>query len=207
MVAHRSDGSGTTSNFTKYLAAAAPTTWTLGSGDTVNWAADTQAGNGNAGVAQIVKDTDGAIGYVDLADAEGAGLEHGVDQERGGRVRRTDARRGARRRSTGATVAADLTYNPLNAPGAKAYPITSPTWIIVYKNQKRRDARARPSSGCLTYVLDRRPGTREGRGLRAASAFARRSKDLTRSTRSKSARTCSRMANPIAPERTERRDP
>ncbi len=48
-VAHRSDGSGTTQNFTEYLVKAAPTTWTLKSGSTVEWPADTQAGNGNAG--------------------------------------------------------------------------------------------------------------------------------------------------------------
>ena len=73
-VVHRSDGSGTTSNFTKYLAAAAPDTWTLGSGDTVDWATTTQAGNGNNGVAQIVTQTPGAIGYVDLSDAKASGL-------------------------------------------------------------------------------------------------------------------------------------
>ena len=71
-VAHRAEGSGTTSNFTKFLAAVDPTDWTLGSGDTVDWASGTQAGTGNAGVAQIVQQTDGAIGYVDLADSHAA---------------------------------------------------------------------------------------------------------------------------------------
>ncbi len=75
-VAHRSDGSGTTQNFTEYLVKAAPTTWTLKSGSTVEWPADTQAGNGNAGVAQIVKSTDGAVGYIDLSDAAAAGLTY-----------------------------------------------------------------------------------------------------------------------------------
>ena len=75
MVAHRSDGSGTTENFTKYLKAAAPNSWTLGAGSTVEWPADTQAGNGNAGVATIVKDATGAIGYVDLSDAKATGLK------------------------------------------------------------------------------------------------------------------------------------
>src|SRR4051812_20544975 len=74
-VAHRADGSGTTSNFTKYLAAAAPSTWTLGAGDTVNWPADTQAGNGNAGVAQVVTSTNVAVGYVDFSDAEALSLK------------------------------------------------------------------------------------------------------------------------------------
>ena len=53
VIVHRADGSGTTSNFTKYLAAAGGSAWTLGSGDTVDWPSSSQAGQGNAGVAQI----------------------------------------------------------------------------------------------------------------------------------------------------------
>ena len=77
-VAHRADGSGTTANFTKFLTAVAPTDWTLGSGDTVDWTSlpgTTQGGTKNAGVAQIVKTTEGAVGYVDLADATSSGLQ------------------------------------------------------------------------------------------------------------------------------------
>src|SRR5262249_21298871 len=72
-VAHRSDASGTTSNFTKYLVAASPA-WKLASGDTVNWTTDTVGGAKNTGVATLIKQTDGTIGYVDLADAKAAGL-------------------------------------------------------------------------------------------------------------------------------------
>ena len=69
-VVHRSDASGTTNNFTHYLTlAATKTAWTLGTGDTVNWASSTKAGNGNPGVAQAIQATTGAIGYVDYADA------------------------------------------------------------------------------------------------------------------------------------------
>ena len=50
-VVHRSDGSGTTNNFTKYLKAAAPDTWKLDAGDTVNWPATTQGAEKNTGVA------------------------------------------------------------------------------------------------------------------------------------------------------------
>src|SRR5436190_9192447 len=65
-VVHRSDASGTTTNFTKFLTAVDPTDWTLGSGDTVNWTSlgTTQGGEKNSGVAQIVKSTEGAVGYV-----------------------------------------------------------------------------------------------------------------------------------------------
>ncbi|MCP6756786.1 substrate-binding domain-containing protein, partial [Klebsiella pneumoniae] len=64
-VARRSDSSGTTQNFTIFLTKSAPTDWKLGAGSTVSWPSDTQGGQGNAGVAKIVQDTDGAIGYVD----------------------------------------------------------------------------------------------------------------------------------------------
>ena len=133
-VAHRSDGSGTTENFTKYLVAAAPNTWTLKSGSTVEWPADTQAGNGNQGVAQIVKATAGAVGYVDLSDAKASGLQFAKVKNRSGKavVANLD---GATAALAGAQVNADLSYNPLNAEGADAYPITAPTWILVYKNQ------------------------------------------------------------------------
>ena len=133
-VAHRSDGSGTTENFTKYLVAAAPSTWTLKSGSTVEWPTDTQAGNGNQGVAQIVKSTAGAVGYVDLSDAKASSLQFAKVKNKSGKavVANLD---GATAALAGAQVNADLSYNPLNAEGADAYPITAPTWILVYKNQ------------------------------------------------------------------------
>ena len=96
-VAHRSDGSGTTQNFTEWLVVASPDVWTLKSGSTVEWPADTQAGNGNQGVAQIVQSTDGAIGYVDLSDAVAAGLNFAVGQEPGRRLHPTDLRGGVGR--------------------------------------------------------------------------------------------------------------
>ena len=80
-------------------------TWTLKSGSTVEWPADTQAGNGNAGVAQIVKRHDGAIGYVDLSDAMAARLKFASVKNKAGKFveptleARLGRRRG-RRRST-----------------------------------------------------------------------------------------------------------
>ena len=82
---HRSDDSGTTQNFTEYLTGAAPGVWKLKSGSTVEWPSDTQAGQGNGGVAQIIKATNGAIGYVDLSDAKASGMRaegpvaHGIE--------------------------------------------------------------------------------------------------------------------------------
>ena len=64
----RSDSSGTTQNFSLYLQKAAGSAWTLGSSSTIKWPSSARAGNGNPGVAQIIKSTPGAIGYVDYAD-------------------------------------------------------------------------------------------------------------------------------------------
>jgi phosphate transport system substrate-binding protein len=133
-VAHRSDGSGTTANFTTFLKMAAGPAWTLDAGSTVNWPADEQAGNGNSGVAQIISGTNGAIGYVDFSDAEAARLTWARVRNKAGRF--VDATLdGASAALANVTVNPDLTYNPLWADGDTAYPITSPTWILAYQNQ------------------------------------------------------------------------
>ena len=123
---HRSDSSGTTANFTRFLTKAAPSSWTLGSGSTVSWPSGTQGATGNTGVAQIVKSTDGAVGYVDFSDAKASGLTFASVKNSSGQVHRADLL-GAAAAASGATVNADLTYDPINASGPAAYPITSPT--------------------------------------------------------------------------------
>jgi phosphate transport system substrate-binding protein len=133
-VAHRSDGSGTTQNFTQYLTLAAPSSWTLGSGSTVQWPADTQAGNGNSGVAQIISQTDGAIGYVDLSDAVASKLSlASVKNSAGKFVEPTSDSASAA--GEGIDVKPDLTFSALNSPAPDAYPITYQTWVIVYQTQ------------------------------------------------------------------------
>src|SRR5262249_20407206 len=113
-VAHRSDASGTTSNFTKYLTAAAGSTWKLGQSDTIAWPSGTQGGNGNPGVASIVKSTDGAIGYVDLADAKNSSLQFATVKNASGKFVGPTLD-GAAAAVAASTPAADLTYNPINA--------------------------------------------------------------------------------------------
>jgi phosphate transport system substrate-binding protein len=130
VVVHRSDGSGTTNNFTKYLVKVGGADWTLGSGDTVAWAADTQAGDKNTGVAQLVKQSDGAIGYVDFADARGANLKFAAIKNKDGKYVAASLA-GATAALAGATLKDDLTYDPLDAAGAETYPITAPTYLLV----------------------------------------------------------------------------
>ncbi len=124
MVAHRADGSGTTQNFTEYLNGAAKGVWKLKSGSTVEWPSDTQAGQGNSGVAQIVKSTQGAIGYVDLSDAKASGLKYANIKNQAGKfVEPTPA--GASAAGDGIEVKDNLLFSALNAKGDKSYPITA----------------------------------------------------------------------------------
>jgi len=163
-VAHRSDSSGTTSNFTNFLKMAAPADWTLDAGSTVNWPADEQAGNGNSGVAQIISGTNGAIGYVDFSDAKAANLTWAKIKNKAGQY--VDATlEGASAALAGVTVNPDLTYNPLWADGDTAYPITSPTWILVYQNQSDH-AKGTALKAFLSYIYS------DGQGMAAGINYA-----------------------------------
>lgn len=150
-VVHRSDGSGTTQNFTEYLVAAAPTTWTLKSGSTVEWPADTQAGNGNAGVAQAIKAADGAIGYVDLSDAVASELSYASVKNKAGKFVEPTAESSSAA-GAGITVKDNLTFKAINADGEQAYPITYQTYVIVYAKQTDQ-AKADALKAYLGYLL------------------------------------------------------
>ena len=135
VVARRSDGSGTTENFTKYLDQAATGVWKLKPGSTVDWPSDTQAGNGNGGVAQIVKSTKGAVGYVDLSDAKASKLTYAAVKNQAGKYVMPDAA-SVTAAGDGIEVKDNLIFSALNAKGEAAYPITAQSWCIVYANQK-----------------------------------------------------------------------
>jgi phosphate transport system substrate-binding protein len=134
VVAHRSDGSGTTDNFTKYLDKAAKDVWKLKSGSTVEWAADTQAGNGNPGVAQIVKSTKGAIGYVDLSDAKASGLKFASVKNQSGKFIEPSSD-SASAAGNGIDVKDNLLFSAVDPSGDASYPITYQSWVIVYAKQ------------------------------------------------------------------------
>lgn len=144
----RSDGSGTTSNFSKYLVAVGGADFPLSAGDSVAWPRAVAA-KGNAGVAQYIKDTDGAIGYVDLTDSLATKLRTASIRNKAGNfVAPTLA--GATAALANATVKPDLTYSALDAPGEESYPITASTYVIVYE---RPDANVEALKGWLGYLL------------------------------------------------------
>lgn len=151
VVAHRSDGSGTTEQFTRFLTTAASDVWRLKSGSTVEWPADSQAGNGNGGVAQIVKSTKGAIGYVDLPDAKASGLRYASIKNRAGKfiAPSSDSASAA---GDGIEVEDNLTYVSVDAKGDAAYPITAPTWCVAYTKQSDR-AKGAALKAYFKYML------------------------------------------------------
>jgi phosphate transport system substrate-binding protein len=132
-VVHRSDSSGTTAGFTGFLASVDPE-WKskVGEGKTVQWPTGTGA-KGNAGVAGAVQQTTGAVGYVEQSYA----LEHkftyaSVKNKAGKYVEPTLASTSAA--GEGIEVPADLGFAIKNPSSPAAYPITSQTFIVVYKD-------------------------------------------------------------------------
>jgi phosphate transport system substrate-binding protein len=150
-LAVRSDSSGTTANFSKFLVEGAGSAWTLGSSSTIKWPASSHAGSGNAGVAQIIKSTPGAIGYVDYATAKASSLSYAsVKNKTGSYIAPSDT--AASSAAGQATVAPDLTFSAVWAPGATSYPITYQSWDLVYASQSS-PATAKMLQAYIGYLL------------------------------------------------------
>jgi phosphate transport system substrate-binding protein len=133
-LAVRSDSSGTTANFSLALTLGAASEWKLGTSSTISWPSSAHAGNGNGGVAQIVKSTPGAIGYVDYADAKAAGLSFAsVKNKAGSYIAPSPSSASAA--GTTVTVKPDLTFAAAWSSNPQAYPITYQSWDLVFQKQ------------------------------------------------------------------------
>jgi phosphate transport system substrate-binding protein len=143
-VVHRSDGSGTTAVFTDYLAKVSPE-WKAGpgAGKSVNWPAGL-GGKGNEGVTGTVKQTEGGIGYVELAYANQNKLPMAqLKSNDGGWV--TASLESVSAAASKAEMPDDYRVSITNAPGQNAYPISAFTYLLVYRDQqdaKKGDALA-----------------------------------------------------------------
>ena len=133
-IAVRSDSSGTTQNFSQFLVEGAGSAWTLGSSSIIKWPATARAGSGNSGVAQIVKSTPGAIGYVDYATAKASSLTFASVKNKDGDYVAPSVQ-SASAAASNATLKPDLTFSAIWAPGASSYPITAQSWVLVYQTQ------------------------------------------------------------------------
>ena len=155
VVCHRSDESGTTKNFTEFLADYSPE-WKSGPGvdKTVKWPTGTGA-KGNDGVAACVKQTDGAVGYVEQAFALQNNFTTAAVKNKEGQFIEPslDATSAA---GVGAEVPADLKFSTINAPGAKTYPISAVTFMLVWQDMCKSGvtaANAKIVKAWLNYAL------------------------------------------------------
>lgn len=134
-VVHRSDGSGTSFIFTSYLARKNPG-WaqSVGASDSVNWPVGL-GGKGNDGVAAFVKQTVGAIGYVEYAYARKNAVSHILVQNAAGQFPQPNAAAFAAAAAKAPWGRAPGNYVLLiDQPGASAWPISGATFILMYKN-------------------------------------------------------------------------
>ncbi len=136
--AHRSDGSGTTKAFTNSMEAFSPT-WTLGTGKSVKWPAGVGA-KGNSGVAGVIQNTPGAIGYVNQSYIKG-NVKAAALQNLSGEFLKPSVEAGAKALN-GITLDENLAGKNPNPTAKGAYPIASLTWILAYETGNGRNTKA-----------------------------------------------------------------
>ncbi len=136
-VVHRSDGSGTTFIWVDYLSKVSPEWKTkVGAAASVNWPTGV-GGKGNEGVAGLVTQTPGSIGYVELVYAKQSKIAYGSVQNAAGQfVKASEAAVTAAAAGAVANMPADFRVSITNAPGETAYPISSFTWLLLYEDAK-----------------------------------------------------------------------
>jgi len=136
-VVHRADGSGTSYIFCDYLSKVSPEWKTkVGVATSVNWPAGI-GGKGNEGVAGLVKQTPGSIGYVELIYALQNKIAYGAVKSFDGEfVRASIDSVSAAAAAAAKQMPPDFRVSITNAPGPNVYPISSFTWILLYESAK-----------------------------------------------------------------------
>ncbi len=135
VVVHRSDGSGTTYIWTDYLSKVS-SEWKskVGTNTSVNWPTGI-GGKGNEGVAGQIKQTPGALGYVELIYAEQNKMPYADVKNAAGEFVKPSIESTTAALAT-ADIPDDFRFSITNAPGKDAYPICGATWLLVYEQQK-----------------------------------------------------------------------
>jgi len=135
VVVHRSDGSGTTFIFTDYLSKISPEWKTkVGTNTSVNWPTGL-GGKGNEGVSGQIKQTPGAIGYVELIYAIQNKMPDAQVKNAAGQLVEPTLESVTAALAT-AEIPDDFRFSMTNAPGDNSYPIAGATWLLVYQQQK-----------------------------------------------------------------------
>ncbi len=154
VVAHRSDGSGTTFCFTDYLSKVSPE-WqkTVGANASVSWPVGLGAAK-NDGVAGLLKTQQGAIGYIELIFAVKNHLTYGKVQNKVGEFAKADLKTVSAAAAAMKESAADTQVSITDAPGKGVYPISTFTWLLVPNKFKDAD-KAGAMRGFLTWAVSK----------------------------------------------------
>jgi phosphate transport system substrate-binding protein len=176
VVAHRSDGSGTTYIFTDYLSKVSPD-WQggPGKGTSVKWPVGLGA-KGNEGVAGLIRQMEGAIGYVELIYALQNKISFGVVQNASGQFVKAslDSTTAA---AASAKMPPDFRVSITNASGKEAYPIASFTWLLIPAQWKDAN-KGKIMTDFLTWMLD------QGQGMVESLNYAPLPKEVAEKERS-----------------------
>ena len=152
VVVHRSDGSGTTFIFTDYLSKVS-SEWqnTVGKGTSVKWPLG--LGNkGNEGVAGMIRQLPGSVGYVELIYAVQNKIPYGVVKNSAGTYVKASLESTTAAAASVKTMPADFRVSITNAPGKDAYPISSFTWLLIPTQSK--DNKGKILADFLTWMVD-----------------------------------------------------
>ena len=152
VVVHRSDGSGTTFIFTDYLSKVSPE-WqnSVGKGTSVKWPLG--LGNkGNEGVAGMIRQLPGSIGYVELIYAVQNKIPYGTVKNSSGSFVKASLESTTAAAASVKTMPADFRVSITNAPGKDAYPISSFTWLLIPTQSK--DNKGKILADFLNWMVD-----------------------------------------------------
>jgi phosphate transport system substrate-binding protein len=164
VVVHRSDGSGTSYIWTDYLSKVSPE-WKqkVGKGTSVSWPTGL-GGKGNEGVSGQIKQTPGAIGYIELAYAKQNKLPYADIKNAAGKYITPSIESVTDALAT-AEIPDDMRFSITNAPGENSYPIASATWLLVYEQQSD-SAKGKKLVEFLKWAY------KDGQGMAAALLYA-----------------------------------
>jgi len=153
IVIHRSDGSGTTFIFTDYLSKISPD-WQggPGKGTSVKWPVGL-GGKGNEGVAGMIRQMQGAIGYIELIYAVQNKIPYGSVKDAAGNFIQATLGSVTAAAASVKSMPADFRVSITNAPGKDAYPISSFTWLLIPEKSKDA-AKGKILADFLTWMVD-----------------------------------------------------
>ena len=153
IVVHRSDGSGTTYIFTDYLSKVS-SDWANGpgKGTSVKWPVGL-GGKGNEGVAGMIRQMQGGIGYIELIYAVQNKIDYGLVRNAAGTFIKASLESVTAAAASAKSMPADFRVSITNPPGKDAYPISSFTWLLIPEKSKDA-AKGKILANFLTWMVD-----------------------------------------------------